>query len=243
MNKVLTIAGFDPSAGAGILADIKTFEAFGVYGFAVCTAVTIQNEYTFDEPGWLSDQHIVDQLECLFREHRFNVVKIGLVKDLSSLKRIVETVTRSNPSVRIIWDPILKSSTGFTFHEDGQTFNHEELLSDLFLVTPNADEAMMLGIGTGASCNVLVKGGHKEGDQTEDELFLSNGQRLVFSSERLPGPGKHGTGCVLSAAITASLESGQSLAEACQTAKEYITSFISSNETLLGFHGKMHERI
>lgn len=242
MIKVLSIAGFDPSAGAGILADIKTFESFNVYGFGVCTAVTVQNEYSFDEPGWVDDDMIVKQLECLFREHRFEVAKIGLVRSIESLEIITDQLVRYNPSVKIIWDPIIKSSSGFLFHERPEDHKIGSILSRLFLVTPNYDEALLLGIEKGGACNVLVKGGHREGDQCDDELFMNNGHHLVFNAERIPGAQKHGSGCVLSAAIAANLQLGQSLAESCQTAKEYVTEFLASTDTLLGLHRRFYEK-
>lgn len=240
MNKVLTIAGFDPSAGAGILADIKTFQSFGVYGFGICTAVTVQNESAFLEAGWVDDIHIAAQLDCILEQHQFNVAKIGLVRNAASLRMITDRLLRSNERIKIIWDPVLHSSSGFTFHDEGSQF--KELFDRFYLITPNVMEASVLGLVDNSECNVLLKGGHKGGSESEDELFLINGSRLVISGERIPGAEKHGSGCVLSAAIAACLAEGSGLPEACTTGKEYVTRFLVSNDTLLGYHLPYHEK-
>jgi hydroxymethylpyrimidine/phosphomethylpyrimidine kinase len=243
MDKVLTIAGFDPSAGAGLLADIKTFEAFGVYGFGVCTAVTVQNESSFESPGWLTVDHIIDQLDCLYRAHHIEVIKIGLVEDFYSLSRIVSAIKRNAPEVKIIWDPILKSSTGFSIHNEGLRDEIGEILPELFLITPNAIEATMLGLENGSEhTSILVKGGHKTGEESEDLLFLNKDRVLSFTTARIPNTQKHGSGCVFSSAIAALLAKGNSLPEACSVAKEYITEFLVSTDTLLGVNKNLYEK-
>ena len=105
-EKVLTIAGFDPSAGAGILADIKAFQQCGVSGQAVCTALTVQNENLFVKPGWIPWMQIKEQLDVLYKEYNFNYIKIGLVENAKILEKILKYIRRKNSKAFIIWDPI-----------------------------------------------------------------------------------------------------------------------------------------
>src|ERR1700677_2254835 len=99
---VLTIAGFDPSACAGILADLKTFEAHGVQGMAVCTANTVQNVNEFLSPGWIAEEEVFAQLGCLQRETDFTFVKIGLIRDFNLLNRLLDKLLVQNKDVKII---------------------------------------------------------------------------------------------------------------------------------------------
>ena len=115
--KVLTIAGFDPSAGAGVLADVKTFENIGVYGFAVTTSITYQNENKFGDVKWLSIKQIKNQIYPILELHKIEFVKVGLIEDFKTLSAIIELLKAHNPTIKIIWDPILRASAGFNFHK------------------------------------------------------------------------------------------------------------------------------
>ena len=115
MNFALTIAGFDGSAGAGILADVKAMAHFGVYCESACTALTQQNEDEFVAPGWIVWERIEAQLETLFKKRTFKYVKIGLVEKAKILKRIVEFVREKSPDAFILWDPVASASAGFHF--------------------------------------------------------------------------------------------------------------------------------
>jgi hydroxymethylpyrimidine/phosphomethylpyrimidine kinase len=242
MDKVLTIAGFDPSAGAGLLADIKVFDSFGTYGFGICTAVTVQHESCFESPGWQPVEHILDQMSCLFRVHSFGVAKIGLIENSVVLKEVIDSLKYNNPGIKIIWDPILKSSSGFDFHDPSLVDLISDIIKDLYLLTPNSIEASILGLDKGSEyTNVLVKGGHKQEAESEDLLYM-DGRVLSFSSPRIPGAEKHGSGCVFSAAIAASLSKGVSLPEACSIAKEHITDFLVSTDSLLGINRRAYEK-
>lgn len=246
---VLSIAGFDPSGGAGILADIKTFENHKVYGFGVCSAITFQNDLEFENVDWIEIEKIIYQIQVLDKVQDYKFVKIGIIQDIPTLNEITDYINLSNSDIKIIWDPILKSSAGFEFHKQ---FNNDELLtilSRLYLVTPNADEATSiyktLGIQTDDElqsmikeynlASFLIKGGHKEGNEVVD-ILIEKEKISVFRGNRYNGHIKHGTGCVLSASITANLANGMELEEACKEAKEYIHKFILSNKILLGYH-------
>ena len=237
----LTVAGFDGSAGAGFIQDIKTMAYFGVYGQAVCTALTEQNESEFVTPGWVIWERIEAQLETLFRKRTFKYVKIGLVEKAKILRRIVEFVRKKSPDAFIIWDPISSASAGFHFARNVEEFL--PLMSMIDLVTPNKDEYDLLGleeanatgkIKIGSDFALLLKGGPTNAVEAIDTLWWKS-EKMTFASPRLLGCSKHGTGCVLSSAILANLSLGKSLPEACRIAKDYMNQFLQSGESSLGF--------
>ena len=244
LTYALTIGGFDGSAGAGILADVKAMAHFGVYAQSVCTALTEQNEDEFVAPGWIIWERIEAQLDTLFRKHSFEFVKIGLVEKPKILKRIVDYVREKSPKAFIVWDPIASASAGYHFMRGIEQDDFLPIMSSIDLVTPNAEEFALLGLGLAASRDqielgkdfaILLKGGHSVGGDSVDTLWAKDGKQYKFSSPRIPGDGKHGTGCNLSSAIVANLALGKSLTESCQIAKNYMDEFIKSGEGRLGF--------
>ena len=252
---VLTVAGLDPSGCAGILADIKTFEAHGVYGMAVCTANSRQSASKFEKPNWISADEITGQLALLQQERSFDYVKIGLVENMNVLKIIVEALFDDNNEVRIIWDPVAKASSATC---DGEPYNFftnvdqallKSVCTKLYLVTPNFDEIKLLAPGQGVEeagkylsqfCHVLLKGGHSGDFHSTDVLFMQN-EVYRFEAERLNGYYKRGTGCVLSAAIAANLARGFHLVKACEEAKNYVTAYLTSNRSQIGLHKYAHQ--
>jgi hydroxymethylpyrimidine/phosphomethylpyrimidine kinase len=238
----LTIAGFDPSGGAGILADIKVFSHYKVYGQAVCTALTVQNESAFVSPGWLPWNRIAEQLEILISARTFRHVKIGLVENLQTLTVILEWLRKHLPEAFILWDPIVKASAGYSFHDVADKDRLKEILGKIDLVTPNHPEAEFLSGKKDMNAlaelefytNVLLKGGHSaESDRCIDWLS-QKGKRLRLESARVPSE-RHGSGCTLSAAILANLALGHSLEESCAIAKQYMECFFRQGSGLLGF--------
>ena len=245
MNKptVLSIAGFDPSAGAGILADIKTFEAHQVYSFGVCSAITFQNDKEFENVAWIEVKNIIRQIELLFKRSKTDWVKIGLIENMDVLSEIIDYLKLENADINIIWDPILKASAGFVFHEKIDGNKLIDVCRNIFLITPNIEEIVTLFPGMNEEeagkylsqhCAVLLKGGHRTDGGSVDVLFYDDGQES-FNSERIDND-KHGTGCVLSSAILANLAMGNGLRDACRKAKQYINKFLESNSILLGDH-------
>jgi len=235
----LTIAGFDPSAGAGILADIKAFEHSKIYGQAVCTALTIQNEEHFEKPNWVSWECIKSQLEILSRVRSFDYVKIGLVESPQILEKILKWLRKKYPKAFILWDPILKSSSGFEFH--GQNFiTWQKLLTYVNLITPNLPEAELLGISKGSSKTaVLVKGGHCSNSRNSNDLlyFPKSPAPIKFTGKRIKGIERHGSGCTLSALVLANLALGCNLESAILKAKKDMQRFFASGNGKLGsFH-------
>lgn len=237
----LSIAGFDPTGGAGILADIKTFEMVGVYGMGIISSNTLQTDSDFREVQWMDFATIKTQMECLFASYDFGVMKIGLVENFETLQQIITLARTLNPAIQIVWDPILKSSSGFNFHAT-KSIDLKFLEDSCTLITPNWNEFEMLWgskfetlISLKPKASILIKGGHREQKKGCDVLY-SKGSIEEIEGVSFHGKTKHGTGCVFSAAITAFLTKNVELKSACFQAKKYVERFIVSNDTNLGFH-------
>src|ERR1051326_5911595 len=208
----LSIAGFDPSGGAGVLADIKTFEQHKVLGMGVVTGLTFQNDSEFGGVKWIETSEVIKQIEFLTRKYKFQFVKIGMIKDLGMLGEIIRSLQSSVSNCKIILDPILKASAGFEIHKSFEKEKLISILQSIYLITPNTDEIKILSVEqyemTGAKkisqyCNVFLKGGHSEKNKGKDFLFATGGKIFPFPPKKISETGKHGSGCVLSSAITA----------------------------------------
>ncbi|MGZ3865726.1 MAG: hydroxymethylpyrimidine/phosphomethylpyrimidine kinase [Bacteroidia bacterium] len=242
---VLSIAGYDPSGGAGILADIKTFEANKVYGLGVISANTFQNDSEFKSVDWIPVEKIIEQIEVLRKKFSFECVKIGLIQNLEILTAVISYLTSHISHLKIIWDPIMKASAGFDFHKNIDENLLKGICEKIFLITPNVPEAMLLGVSKSEienakelskHCSVYLKGGHAEKKVGYDTLFLKGGKHFSFRPKEKGIQPKHGSGCVLSSAITANLAKGEDLHRACLKGKQYTEKFLRSNKTLLGYH-------
>lgn len=241
---VLSIAGFDPSGGAGVLADCKTFEQHGVYGFGVCTALTVQTDDQFLNVHWLKAEQIIEQLRPLIRKFEVPVCKIGVIYSPNTLLEVIRFLKEHNPAIQIVWDPVLKASAGYDFHTAHTFHSLEAILASATLVTPNyhelqqlqtiANEVLIKDDRT-VFCAVLLKGGHRPDAPGTDTLYEMDGCTIMAPGVDKVYP-KHGSGCVLAAAITARLAQGHTLKEACTLAKQYVESFLNSNQSLLGYH-------
>ncbi len=243
---ILTIAGFDPSNGAGLTADVKTFEVLKCYGFSVCTANTIQNDIDFKDCHWVSAKIILEQIEFLFTRFEINYVKVGIVENWEVLLLLIDKLLALNPKVKIVLDPILKSSSDFNFHSSNNEVL-DKVLSKIFLITPNykeieglyADKSIEDTISyISSKTNLFLKGGHNETALGRDELFTLKGKQFSLQPKLKNCSEKHGSGCVLSSAITSYLSLGFPLLKACYRGKRYTEKFLSSNNSLLGFHSK-----
>ena len=191
----LSIAGLDPSGGAGLLADIKTFEANKILGFGIASANTFQNDLEFKKVDWIELEKIIEQVELLKKRYEIKFLKIGLIENLEVLQKLINHlnpkshVTLSGVEGKhpiIIWDPILKSSSGFEFHKKPNQQLLETICKDLYLITPNVPESIKLGNTEDAVqnakhlskfCNVYLKGGHDEKKIGRDHLFTKKGRR------------------------------------------------------------------
>ncbi|MEQ7801425.1 hydroxymethylpyrimidine/phosphomethylpyrimidine kinase [Pedobacter sp. ASV1-7] len=242
---VMSIAGFDPSAGAGVLADIKCFEQQEVYGFGICSALTIQTDIDFFKNEWLNAPQIIEQTAPLLSRFKIAAVKIGLIKNISVLMEVISHLKKQQSDIKIVMDPVLKASAGYDFHDwENGLKQLLPVLKQIDLITPNYTEMLRLGGDNevyttakiwSAHCPVLLKGGHSAKNIGTDYLYVDDqihelhpGTTSIYQ--------KHGSGCVLSAAITASLAKGKELLEACTSAKVSTEHFLNSNESLLGYH-------
>lgn len=237
----LTVAGFDPTAGAGVLTDTKTFEMLEVYGMGIITSNTLQTDSHFIDVKWVDVEMIKRQLETLLKNYDFKALKIGLVQNFEMLFEIISVAKNINPNLKIVWDPILKSSSGFDFHAK-DSLELSFLEENCTLITPNWNEFETLWgtnpeilIERKPQTAVLIKGGHRL-EKTGCDLLLENGNYSEITGASFNGKSKHGTGCVLSAAIAANLAKGKSLAVSCVEAKTYVEKFILSNDSNLGYH-------
>jgi len=241
---VLSIAGFDPTGGAGVLADIKTFEQHQVTGFAIITANTIQTENAFFDIQWIDLSFVIRSIEAVFEKYQISAIKIGIVPNLHYLSQVVSTFKQLSPSTQIVWDPVLKSTTKFEFLKVEDDSDLKKILSKIDLITPNYNEIEILFPGFVSNKlwlqneipnNILLKGGHNESEIGTDCLFLKN-EIIELAPSQKKCFEKHGSGCVLSAAIAANLALDQTLKEACKNAKTYIEKYLSSTSTLIGHH-------
>ncbi len=239
---VMSIAGFDPSGGAGLLADVKTFEQLKVQGLAVCTAMTLQTESEFFGIQWQSLEDILNSIHVLMKNYDVKAVKIGVVKDAEFLNEIIKIIKLINPEAKIVWDPVLKSTSEFSFFDLNTISQLENVLHQLDLITPNYNEYKVLkenGFFENPrnSCAILMKGGHRENNLGTD-ILLENGKEISIEphDRNCVYYPKHGSGCVLSSAITGHLALGENLEQACRKGKLYIEKFLASTSALLGFH-------
>ncbi len=239
----LTIAGSDPSGGAGLQADLKTFSALGVYGATVITAVTVQNTQGVKYVHKLPPQVVYDQIKAVMDDIHVDAVKIGMVNDAGTLDAIVRALTERKLKFLVV-DPVMVSTSGCALMQaDALAIMKERLLPMADLVTPNLPETWALA-GTDGSVNdaaqaimqlgvkaLLVKGGHAEGKAKTDYLYINEGvgvKRVEFTAETVDTVNTHGTGCTLSSSIAAFAARGFELEEAVRQAKSYLTEALKA---------------
>ncbi len=245
----LTIAGSDPSGGAGLQADLKTFHQFGVYGEAVVSLITVQNTLGVTQVQLLEPALVIAQLEAALADIRPFAMKTGALGS----QHLVDTLAAHAPAWKIplVIDPVLFSKNGTRL----SSADPRPLFPSAVLVTPNLAEAAALTgmqvttvaemehaaleLGQQGAASVLVKGGHLEGGTSVDVLWHL-GSFLQFSAPRVETEHTHGTGCTYSAAITALLACGMELPDAVERAKAYITNAIRTNPGLGAGHGPVN---
>lgn len=237
---VLAIGGSDPSGGAGIQADIKTFQSFGVYGLTAVTAVTIQNTSCVREVFPLPVEIVTDQIRAVIEDCRIDAVKIGMLATGEVAAAVAKLLHAAKPS-NIVLDPIIEAHAGRRLLSDpGLNVIRDELIPIADVVTPNLDEAAAIvgrdingpdevkqaarDIWALGAKHVLIKGGHASGEAT-DILFDGN-DFLILSVPRLNIDAVHGTGCTMSSAIAAGLAAGKPVAEAVINAKKFTKAAI-----------------
>lgn len=237
----LTIAGSDPSGGAGLQADLKTFHQLGVYGEAVVTLITVQNSVKLERIEVLSPDLVCAQIRSVLDDIPPRAAKTGALGNSAVTDAVAEMAEEF--TFPLVVDPVMISKQGARL--SGSSF--ENLIVRAYLLMPNLIEASELVgfqvhdrdsmrhaaevlMGMGAR-NVLIKGGHLEGDPL-DLLYLEGGEAQEFSAARVDTVHTHGTGCTYSAAITAELAKGTGLIQAVSAAKVFVTEAIRSNPGL-----------
>jgi hydroxymethylpyrimidine/phosphomethylpyrimidine kinase len=255
---LLAIAGSDPSGGAGIQADLKTFSALGGYGMAVVTALTAQNTCGVKALHVLPASFVADQIDAIFEDIRVDGVKIGMLATADIASAVADRLRHYRPRI-IVFDPVMVATSGHSLlAADAIVTIRDRLLPMASLVTPNLPEAGLLldqpppqdlaamraaaqalhRLGASA---VLLKGGHLSASSSDDLLWdgtseqVMNGPRIVTNST-------HGTGCTLSSAIAALLPQTQRLSDAVAAAKAYVTEALRKADRLeVGAgHGPVH---
>nr|WP_263315088.1 bifunctional hydroxymethylpyrimidine kinase/phosphomethylpyrimidine kinase [Mammaliicoccus sp. Marseille-Q6498] len=240
MNKpkiALTIAGTDPTGGAGIMADLKSFQASGVYGMAVPTSIVSQNTLGVQDVYHLPIEVIESQLSSVFDDETPHAIKTGMIASEDMMQVIKPYIVQTDKPYVI--DPVMVAKSGDSLMDDrGKDKLKTILLPLATVVTPNVPEAEEITgmkietedeikkagsffLNEIGSKGVIIKGGHLEGDAI-DYLFTKDGMRS-WKSERFDTKHTHGTGCTFSAVITAELAKGHTIEEAVETAKRFIT--------------------
>ena len=252
MKIALTIAGSDASGGAGIQADLKTFQALGVFGMSAVTAVTVQNTQKVYAVEEISPAIVRDQILRLYEDSPIDAVKIGMVSSIPLIESIAAALNQVMPT-NIVLDPVMISKSGYSLlNEDARAALTELLFPLADVVTPNIHEAEALigeSIDTTTAMGkaarkiarlgvrrVMLKGGHLGGPRATDIVFDGRETRHL-SSERITTQNTHGTGCTLSAAIAAHLARGRDFFTAVTEAKHFITGAIENALAIGKGHG------
>ena len=250
--KVLTIAGSDPSGGAGIQADIKAITALGGYAASAITALTIQNTLGVTGIFAVPSSVVSEQIAAVMEDIAPPSIKIGMVKDATIVRHIAEAIKKYQPAF-IVYDPVMVSTSGHQLIDDDVIETIEkELIPKVSLITPNMHEAEVLlrrKIGSIAHMeaaakelasryriHVLIKGGHLEGNGMCDILACPNGMLSHFTESKIETRNLHGTGCTLSSAIATlvaqkliegnQILTDEMLVSCIGQAKKYVTSAI-----------------
>lgn len=250
----LTIAGSDSSGGAGIQADLKAMSALGCYAMSVITATTAQNTTGVTDVFPITPEHVEAQLKAVIQDIRPLAIKTGMLFSSEVIETVALVLREQKPEIPLVVDPVMVATSGDRLLKESAISSYiSDLIPLACLITPNLPEAEVLSgvkitseesmdlaaqkiLHNGARA-VLIKGGHANSNEATDILYTQNGDREVFTSERIETKNTHGTGCTLSAAITAYLAQGQTLAQSIQSGKEYLTYALRSGKNIEIGHG------
>ncbi|MGA0845299.1 MAG: bifunctional hydroxymethylpyrimidine kinase/phosphomethylpyrimidine kinase [Luteolibacter sp.] len=241
---VLTIAGSDCSAGAGIQSDLKTFQHFGTHGLTAVTCVVSETANIVRTVHPVPVDTVIDQAALMLDSFPVAAIKTGMLFSAAHVQAVAELLVRYR-QIPLVVDPVMVASTGDPLLEaDAITAYREHLLPMARVITPNIPEAEVLGgsdlldasaldaaarsLAEQFGCAVLLKGGHLPGPECVD-LLIDAGECHRYSAKRIDLPGSHGTGCTFSAAITAALSHGLRLEKAVETAKNYLNASLAES--------------
>ncbi len=254
---VLTIAGFDPSSGAGITADIKTIAAHDCYGVSCITALTVQSTRGVQRVKAVDPKLIADTLQELISDVQLDAVHIGMLGNEQIVAVVADFLDKARPP-HVVLDPILKSSSGtYLLDSAGTRLLIDRLLPIVELITPNLDEASVLTglqvtnldkmraaaaqLHAMGAANVVVTGGHL--DKAIDLLSFTTSrgkEQEVFKSEKIRSNSTHGTGCAFSTALACHLAHGRGLPEAVLLSKVYVSAAITHAHPFGSGIGPLH---
>lgn len=244
---VLSIAGYDPSSGAGVTADIKTIAAHGCYAITCITALTVQSTQGVRRVESIDARMITETLEDLISDFSINAVKVGMLGSAEAA-RAVAAFLRRNQMRYVVLDPVMTSSSGMELlSREGIELLKQRLLPLVDVITPNIDEASVLtGLPVtnvdemqaaalrlhemGAK-NVIITGGHLS--EPTDLLSSAAGQKTrLFKGVRITGRATHGTGCAFSASLACNIVLGKNLSDAAAAAKHYVTMALKNAKAI-----------
>ena len=258
IRNVLSIAGSDPSGGAGIQADIKAISANGAYAMAAITALTVQNTKGVSGVHMVPPSFVADQITAVFADIRVDAIKVGMIAN-ADIARAVADVLRLHVNLPIVLDPVMIAKGGAPLLDEGAIATVRNALLPLATVlTPNLPEAAhLLGVAPAitpdemvvqghALCAlgpkaVLMKGGHLNAIDSPDVLVTQAGEHW-FNAPRVMTENTHGTGCTLSAALAAQIAQDHDLPDAVAAAKTYVATAIAQADQLSvgSGHGPTH---
>jgi hydroxymethylpyrimidine/phosphomethylpyrimidine kinase len=252
----LSIAGSDSGGGAGIQADLKTFEAHGVFGTTVITALTAQNTIGVQGAMPVPPEMVRAQLRSVLDDFDIKAAKTGMLYNVDTIQEVCDAVIEAH--FQLVVDPVIVSTSGDALLQpDALQALADMLLPIATIITPNLQEATILAgmpvhtredmevaaLRIASLCPdtwVLIKGGHLGDDRASDLLFRLDASPIWLEGIYIPTTDTHGTGCTLSAAITANLGRGMTVPEAVAQAKNYVTGAIQHAWSGLGHgHGSL----
>jgi hydroxymethylpyrimidine/phosphomethylpyrimidine kinase len=254
MKTVLTIAGSDSGAGAGIQADLKTFAALGVYGTSAITAVTAQNTVGVTAVSAIAADIVTAQIEAVAGDIEIHATKTGMLVSAAIVEAVGAAIDELDLPMVVV-DPVMVAKSGDALvDDDGVRAMRAELLPRALVVTPNLPEAEILSgsrirsladareaarrIRANGTCAVVIKGGHAAGDDIVDLLFDGDGF-TELPTRRIHTRNTHGTGCTFASAIAAHLALGHSLQDATAMAQAYVTGAIRHGLAIGKGHGPL----
>lgn len=253
MNKALTIAGSDSGGGAGIQADLKTFQELGVYGMSALTAVTAQNTLGVQGVFPMTAEAVAKQIQSVGEDIGTDAIKTGMLFNAEIIEAVAEKIKEFRWE-RVVIDPVMIAKGGASLlQQQAVSALKKHMLPLGLIITPNIPEAEVL---TGMSIssmdekkeaarrihelgakNVVIKGGHDEGATESVDVLFDGRDFTIFSSQRISTKNTHGTGCTFSAAITAELAKGVPVHEAVSVAKKFIQAAIANPLPIGNGHG------
>ncbi len=238
--RILIIAGSDSGGGAGIQADIKTVTMLGGHAMTAITAITAQNTLGVNAVHMVPTQMVIDQIAAVVSDIGVDAVKIGMIGNAATAHAVANSL--SELSCPIIFDPVMVATSGAVLADADTIAAFERLMRLATLTTPNLPELQALGGKDsllGRRISLLIKGGHADGDQIEDELYLAPGQSESWSDARIETRSTHGTGCTLATAIATGLGQGMELIPAIERARVFVRLALLGAPGLGQGHGPM----